>query len=113
MIKLNLAGWMLMLCSGVAAGAGNLLVKKANASPFTSAVSPWFLGAILFFLLNVFLLAKSLEDLPVSLAAPVVSGINFVVVVLGAALVFGEALNPWQYAGLGAIVLGIILVGRA
>ncbi|MFH1033118.1 MAG: EamA family transporter [Pseudomonadota bacterium] len=61
----------------------------------------------------MFLLAKALESLPVSLAAPAVSGTNFVVVVLGAALVFGESLSPVQYLGLASIVLGIVLVGRA
>ena len=115
MVKVNLASWGLMLCSGISAGIGNLLVKRARLHPSDSAlaslaVSPWFLLAILFFLANVFLLAKALDSLPVSLAGPAVSGANFVVVVLGAALVFGESLNFVQYLGLASIVLGIVLV---
>ncbi len=113
MVEPNLTGWMMMLLSGLSAGVGNLMLKRANLGPFETAVSPWFMGAISLFLLNVFLLAKSMENLPASLATPVVAGANFLVVVLGAALVFGESLNPWQYAGLLAIVLGIFLVGKA
>jgi multidrug transporter EmrE-like cation transporter len=112
MHKPSLVAWTLMLLSGLAAGVGNLMMKRAHVGSLANLLSPWFLGAMVFYLINVFLLAKALEDNPVSMAAPIVSGANFMVVVLGAALVFGESLNPWQYAGLGAILLGIFLVGR-
>ncbi len=118
MVKSNLLAWTLMLSSGVSAGIGNLLVKRSRLNPGDNGLaslplSPWFLLAIAFFLANVFLLAKAMDNLPVSVAAPAVSGTNFVVVVLGAALVFGESLSLFQYLGLASIVLGIVLVGRA
>lgn len=118
MVKANLMGGVLMLCSGVCAGIGNLLVKRSRlgageGSLANLPLSPWFLLAIAFFLANVFLLAKSLDSLPVSIAAPAVSGTNFVMVVLGTALVFGESLSPIQCLGLPSIVFGIVLVGRA
>jgi multidrug transporter EmrE-like cation transporter len=116
-VKANLLAWVVMLSSGVCAGIGNLLVKRSRLQPADNglanlAFSPWFALAIVFFLANVFLLAKALESLPVSMAGPAVSGTNFVVVVLGAALVFGESLSLIQYLGLASIVLGIVLVGR-
>lgn len=117
-MQFNLTGWLLMLASGVCAGIGNLLVKRAKMGPdcsgfFSLLVSPWFLLALIAFLVNVLTLGKAMESLPVSMAAPAVSGTNFVVVVLGAALIFGESLSPVQYLGLASIVLGIVLVGRA
>gem|GEM_PF-5537545 len=54
-----------------------------------------------------------MDSLPVSVAAPAISGTNFLVVVLGAALVYGESLSLAQSLGLGSIVLGIVLVGQA
>ncbi|MCA1989245.1 MAG: hypothetical protein LDL07_08880 [Desulfarculus sp.] len=108
----GLWGWMMMLGSGVSAGIGNLLIKQSRQGAATGLHSPWLWLALAFFILNVHLLGKALDRLPVSVAAPAISGTNFVVVVLGAALVFGESLSLAQYLGLGSIVLGIVLVGQ-
>ena len=109
----GLMGWTMMLSSGICAGIGNLLIKQSRQGAITGLHSPWLWLALIFFLLNVHLLGKALDGLPVSVAAPVISGTNFVVVVLGAALVFGESLSLLQYLGLASIVAGIILVGQA
>ena len=109
----GLTGWAMMLGSGISAGIGNLLLKQSRQGALTGLHSPWLWLSLAFFIRNVHLLSKSLDTLPVSVAAPAVSGANFVVVVLGAALVYGESLSLAQILGLGSIVLGIVLVGQA
>lgn len=116
-LSLDLLGWVYISLSGISAAVGHLLVKKSRLNPgdpgLASLVfSPWFLGAIAFYLLNIILLAKALDRAPVSVAYPAINGINFLVLVLGAALIFGEALGWQQYLGLAAIVLGVCLVGQ-
>ena len=118
MLKSDVIAWAMMLTSGVCAGIGNMLVKRSRLIVEGSAlaawpVSPWLMAAVVFYLLNVHLLSKSMDSLPLSVAAPIVSGTNFVVVVLGAVWMFGEGLSLVQYLGLGSIVLGIYLVGQA
>jgi multidrug transporter EmrE-like cation transporter len=92
---------------------GNPLLKQSRQGALTGRHSPWPWLSLAFFILNVGLVSKTLDSLPVSVAAPAISGTNFLVVVLGAALVYGESLSLAQSLGLGSIVLGIVLVGQA
>lgn len=116
-MKASLVGWAQMLASGICAGIGNMLVKRSRlvvegVAAVAWPISPWLIVAVAFYLLNVHLLAKSMDILPLSVAAPVVSGTNFVVVALGAVFVFGEGLSTLQCIGLAAILGGICLVGQ-
>ena len=79
---------------------------------FALLVSPWFLGGLAFYGVNVVLFAKALEKLAVSAAYPVLAGSGFALLVLSAAWLYGERLSTTQYLGIGAILLGVLLLAR-
>ncbi len=74
--------WILLgIAAAVNATAGILLKQGrvvADGAPILQmALSPWFLGACLCYLGNVFLFAKTLDYLPVSLVYPAYAGAGF------------------------------------
>lgn len=46
----------------------------------------------------------------VSLAAPILTGLYFVFVLMGSRMLLGESLDPWRWAGVCLLVLGIAVV---
>ena len=75
-------------------------------------LSPWFLGGLAFYGINVVLFAKALEKLPVSVAYPALVGFGVALLVLAAWRLFGEQLTVNQYVGLVAVVFGIFMLVR-
>jgi multidrug transporter EmrE-like cation transporter len=75
--------------------------------------SPWFIGGLAFYAVNVVLFAKALDKLPVSAAYPVLAASGFAMLVFSAAFFFGEKLGVNQLLGLGAVLLGIWLLARS
>jgi multidrug transporter EmrE-like cation transporter len=109
--------WSLVLLAGINSCIGNLLLKKSrlvatDGGLFALLLSPWFLGGLFFYGINVILFAKALERLPVSQAYPVLAGSGFALLVFSAAWIFGERLGPSQWAGMFAVLLGIYLLSR-
>lgn len=110
--------WLMVLAAGVNSCIGNLLLKKSrlvatDAGLGAMLLSPWFIGGLFFYGVNVILFAKALERLPVSQAYPVLAGAGFALLVFSASWIFGERLGVSQWAGLFAIMLGIYLLSRA
>lgn len=107
--------WLLVLAAGVNSCIGNLMLKKSRLAAeeqgfWELLVSPWFLGGLAFYGVNVILFAKALERLPVSIAYPVLAGAGFALLTLAAGVLFTERLTLYQYAGVGLILVGIILL---
>ncbi|MDB6055276.1 MAG: small multidrug resistance family protein [Verrucomicrobiales bacterium] len=106
--------WLLVLAAGVNSCAGNLMLKRSrlhhSGSFVTLLSSPWFMGGLLFYGVNVLLFAKALEKLPVSQAYPVLAGFGFALLVFSASYFFGERLGIRQWAGLGSVLVGIYLL---
>lgn len=93
--------------------AGLLLIKTAGSSGFTLAGIKlnWktIVGLLIYFggfLLYLYLVQKY----PLSYVFPVVIGLNYVSVVLAAALVLGEGIRGLQWLGIAAVFAGIILM---
>ncbi|MEO6991311.1 MAG: SMR family transporter [Candidatus Baltobacteraceae bacterium] len=109
--------WILILAAGVNSMIGNVLLKQSRlvaggGSVLDQLRSPWFLGGLLFYGINVVLFAKALDRLPVSAAYPVLAACGFALLALVSALVFGERLSGVQYAGLVVTLGGIALIAR-
>jgi multidrug transporter EmrE-like cation transporter len=115
---LNALGpWLLVLVAGINSTIGNILLKQSRivggSAPFVEQLlSPWFIGGLLFYALNVVLFAKALDRLPVSAAYPVLAASGFLLLALVTPFVFGERLSPVQYAGMVVTIGGIALIAR-
>ena len=92
---------------------GNLLLKSSreeltNLSSFSDQyLNPFFLGAIFFYVLNVFLFSKALDHLPVNIGYPVLAALGFTFLAVSSWIFLGEKLLPIQIIGIFIIVIGI------
>jgi len=110
--------WSLVFAAGVNTCIGNLLLKQSrrvSSDPgfFSLLLSPWFIGGLVFFGVNVILFTKALEKLPVSAAYPVLAGLGFSLIAIFSSWFFGERLGVNQWIGMGMIVAGMILISRS
>ena len=116
-------GWILVLLSATLAVGANLLlrsgVERAGglAAGITGLVNlarqPYFdLGLILYALATlVWIRVLSVE--PLSIAYPVLVSITFLLVTMGAMLLFRESLAWHKILGLVVILAGIFIVSRS
>ncbi len=109
--------WLLILAAGVNSMIGNVLLKQSRivggTAPFFEQLrSPWFIGGLLFYGINVVLFAKALDRLPVSAAYPVLAACGFVLLAVVSAIVFNERLSLVQYLGMAVTLGGIALIAR-
>jgi multidrug transporter EmrE-like cation transporter len=114
---LALGPWLLVLAAGVNSMIGNVLLKQSRLTAASPSLldllrSPWFLGGLAFYAVNVVLFAKALDRLPVSAAYPVLAASGFALLALVSAVAFGERLSLVQYAGIVVTLIGIALVAR-
>jgi multidrug transporter EmrE-like cation transporter len=114
----NWVAWGFLLAAAVNNCIGSLLLKRSRLeAPDPGLVSllfsPWFIGAVVVYGINVVLFAKALEKLPVSAAYPVFAGIGFGLIAIGGSCFFGERLGVTQWVGLGTILAGMIIMSRA
>jgi len=110
--------WLLVLLAGVNSCIGNLMLKQSRLKVmdhglFALLTSPWFIGGLTFYGINVILFAKALEKLPVSAAYPVLAGSGFSLLTFSAWWLFKERLMLHQYIGLAAILFGIFLLAKS
>jgi multidrug transporter EmrE-like cation transporter len=113
----SLGPWLLILAAGVNSMIGNVLLKQSRiVAPSPGIIdqfrSPWFIGGLIFYGINVVLFAKALDRLPVSAAYPVLAASGFALLALVSAFAFGERLSLAQYAGLVVTLGGIALIAR-
>ena len=107
--------WLLVLSAGVNSCIGNVLLKQSRLVAKDGGLvelmfSPWFLGGLAFYGINVILFAKALDHLPVSAAYPVLAGAGFALLGLASFWLFRERLGAVQVAGMVLIVVGIFLL---
>jgi drug/metabolite transporter (DMT)-like permease len=93
--------------------AGLMLIKTAGSTGVVLAGIKlnWktLLGLAIYFggfLLYLYLVQKY----PLSYVFPLVIGLNYVAVVLVAALILREGIHVWQWLGIGAVFVGILLM---
>jgi len=95
--------------------AAQLLLKAGtNATPVGPglALEPRILAGILCYAVSLVVWILALSKTPVSVAYPMVS-LGFALNALLAWWLLGEAVTPMRMAGIGIIIVGVILVARS
>ncbi|NEO84357.1 MAG: EamA family transporter [Spirulina sp. SIO3F2] len=110
--------WLLVILAGLNNCLGSLLLKQSRLVATDNSLasllfSPWFIGGLCVYGINVVLFAKALEKLPVSAAYPVLAGLGFALIAIAGNYFFEERLGLMQYIGMGVIFVGIILMTRS
>ena len=116
MLTGKLIGWILVLVAAVLNGCGSLLLKqsaKMSSDQLGAQLfSPWFIGGLACYGVNVILFGKALKALPVAIAYPVLAGTSLALISLAASFLFRERLAPVHWAGAVLIFFGIVLLTR-
>jgi multidrug transporter EmrE-like cation transporter len=114
---MNWNAWNFVFAAAVNNCLAGLLLKRssldnADAGLLALLFSPFFLGAMACYSVNVLLFAKALDRLPVSIAYPVLAGMGFGLIAIASNWFFGERLGFNQLVGIGLILAGIIVASR-
>ena len=109
--------WIIVLIAAAINATAGILLKQsrvvADGAPILQvAFSPWFIAACFCYLGNVFLFAKSLDYLPVSIVYPAYAGAGFALIAVAGNMLFNEELGLNQWIGVGLIFAGIIAASR-
>lgn len=121
---MNLLSFVLVVI-GVLLNATAQLLIKAGTTALKTLVSPdgplatllrigfqpFILGGLLCYVVSVGIWIVVLSRVPVSVAYPMLS-IGYVVNAFIAYFLFGESLTVWKLAGIGIIIVGVVLVAR-
>lgn len=101
--------WALALLAVVLNVAAQLAIKLADGRLFSVqlAVALVFYGASFFLTLRIYAVN------PLSLAAPLMAGLTFLLTPLAAVLILNESLGLVRMAGIGLILAGILVLARA
>lgn len=106
MIKFGMRGLDVEL-----AGAG--LLDNGVLGLLKLVLRHWILLlGLLCFALNVVFYAYALQKLPISAAYPIMVTCGFAIIVTVAGWLLHERLTLWQWVGVGAILVGVLLVAR-
>ena len=112
----KLIGWVLVLVAAVLNGCGSLLLKqsaKVSGEQLGAQLfSPWFIGGLACYGINVILFGKALKALPVAIAYPVLAGTSLALISLVASILFRERLAAVHWTGAVLVFFGIVLLTR-
>lgn len=116
------AGYGLLFITGLLMAAANLLMKRgiAQARHFVLSASgllqlaaqPAFLAGIFLSGVAAVLWFRVLSTQKLSTCYPIFVSVTYALVTVGAFYFFQERISVQKMAGLGAIVLGIVVVAR-
>ncbi|HET7198599.1 MAG TPA: SMR family transporter [Burkholderiales bacterium] len=110
-VLLNALGQLLLKAGTNAVGrfefvAGNLVPVATRI-----AFEPHILSGVLCYGVSLVVWIMGLSRIEVSVAYPLLS-LGYVINAVAAWYLFGEALTPARVAGIGCIVLGVVIVAR-
>ncbi len=103
----------LLLKAGTTA-VGSFAFTGANLIPvgWQLATQPLILGGIFAYGLSLIVWIMALSRVPVSVAYPMVS-IGYVLTAIAAWHFLGESVSVMRIAGIGVIILGVVIVARS
>lgn len=112
-----MTAWIVILVAACLNSLAGILLKQsrvvADGSPIWLLIySPWFLAAGLCYVANVFLFAKALDYMPLSLVYPAFAGLGFALIAIAGNLLFQERLGVSQWIGIVLIFAGIVAASR-
>ena len=108
---------LLVLAAALCSTIGNMLLKASSAAspgaPFyAKLVSPFFIGAVLFYVINLGFFSRALDQMPVSIGYPILAASGFAMLAVAASLIYGEYFGRWQIGGLVLIIAGIFALAQ-
>lgn len=116
-------GWILVLASAALAVGANLLLRggverlggmvSGFAGLINMAWQPLIIFGLFLYALATIVWIRVLAVEPLSVAYPLLVSITFMLVTIGAALLFRESLGWQKFFGLLVILAGIFLVSRS
>lgn len=111
-VMLNVAAQLLIKAGTNAVGYFEF--SSANILPigWKLATEPHIIGAMFCYALSVVIWILALSRVQVSIAYPLLS-MGYVVNAVAAWWLFNEAFNPAKVAGIGVIILGVVIISRA
>jgi len=115
MLKIALS---LVVIASANSTIGNMLLKVSREklvpehSILSGYLSPWFIGALFFYGVNVMVFAKALDYLPVHIGYPILAGCSFIMLNVASWIFFGDKLTLTQLIGLCITMLGIFLLSH-
>lgn len=104
-IVLNVAGQLLLRRAAMAGSAPDAAVAKAY-------LSPYFVGGVAMLGFSMLLWVQVLRKMPLTLAHPI-SAIAFILVPVGARVLWGEPLTLLRMIGILVILAGVVIVARS
>lgn len=117
---MNVVSLLLVLCNTLILVAGQFLWKvgmEKNTDAFSSVFSvvklfftPYIFTGLTMYGLATVLWLFILTRVPLSVAYPLQSS-AYVIAVVGAFFIFGEAITLWKVAGVCFIMLGVSIIG--
>lgn len=111
-VLLNAAAQLLLKSGTNAIGHFQFELDQIVPIGLRIASSPPILAGLCCYAVSVVVWILALSRVPVSQAYPMLS-IGYVVNAVAAWWLFGESLAPAKVAGIGLIIAGVVLVGRA
>lgn len=75
--------------------------------------NPHLMLGVFCFVLALAFYTLVLSKMNLSVAYPIMTSLGFLIVVGFSVLALHEAVNWWQYAGMGLILVGVVLVAQA
>ena len=107
-----------VIFAGLSSTIGNLLLKQSrvgvtpNVLWFEKFLSLYFVGAIVFYVINLGLFTMALDNIPVSVGYPILAASGFAMLAIAACVFFGERFGVWQIAGLLLVIAGIFALAQ-
>lgn len=103
------AAWAMLIVAGLVdvVWATTMKLSQGYTRPL------WTIASLLALATFVFLLGRALTALPVGSAYAAWTGIGAAGTLLAGSVLFDEALTPLRLAGVGLIVLGVVLLHSA
>ena len=112
---MSLVSFLYISAAVVLGTAAQLFLKAGtNAAPvgLGLALEPRILAGIFCYAVSLVVWIVALSKTPVSVAYPMVS-VGFALNALLAWWLLGEALTPMRMAGIGVIIVGVVIVARS
>jgi multidrug transporter EmrE-like cation transporter len=111
-VLLNAAAQLLLKAGTNAIGHFDFSLANAWPVGLRIAREPHILGGLLCYAVSVVVWIMALSRVEVSVAYPMLS-LGYVVNAIAAYYLFGEAVGGMRLAGIGVIIVGVLLVARS
>jgi len=109
---LNAVGQLLLKAGANALKTMDLSLSNPVMSGLRIVFEPHIFGGLVCYVISVGVWLTALTRVPVSVAYPMLS-IGYVLNAVAAYYLFGEVLSGLKLAGIGVIILGVVLVARS